>query len=61
MNITTRMPPSLEKEKKFKYRTNETRNISFYNNLSNSIQKDSILRDSFDVSNENSFEFRGSD
>lgn len=61
MNITTRMPPSLEKEKKFKQRTNETRNISFYNNLSNSMQKDSIQRDSFDVSNEKSFEFRGSD
>ena len=54
MNITTRMPPSIEKEKKFKYRMNETRNLPYYNKLSNSLQKDSILRDSFDVSNENS-------
>ena len=61
MNITTRMPPSLEKEKKFKYRMNETRNIPYYNKLSNSLQKDSILRDSFDVSNEKSFEIRVSE
>ena len=61
MNITTRMPPSIEKEKKFKYRMNETRNFPYYNKLSNSLKKDSILRDSFDVSNENSFENRASE
>lgn len=58
MNITTRMPPSLEKEKKLKFHSNDTRNIPFYNKLSKSLEKDSILRDSFDVSNENLYEFK---
>ena len=61
MNITTRIPPSLEKEKKFKYRVNETRNLPFYNKLSNSLQKDSIFRDSLDLTYENSIENRGSE
>ena len=57
MNITTRMPPSLEKENKFKLRSNEARNIPYYNKISASLQKDSLIRDSFEgnASNDNSF------